>query len=84
MTMKKKGKRIGIIGAGPAGLTAGIIFKQAGYDVKIFDKAPEIVALGGGTSILSTPCSVEVILVSRYKQHCCVDYRRRCVISSSF
>ena len=54
MTMKKKGKRIGIIGAGPAGLTAGIIFKQAGYDVKIFDKAPEIVALGGGI-ILSAP-----------------------------
>ena len=34
---EKKGKRVAVIGAGPAGLTAAIILATAGYDVTIFE-----------------------------------------------
>jgi len=33
----KKGKRVAIVGAGPAGLAAGYYLQQAGYDSTIFD-----------------------------------------------
>ena len=34
---EKKGKRVAVIGAGPAGLTATVILAKAGYDVTIFE-----------------------------------------------
>lgn len=40
--VKKKGKRVAVIGAGPAGLTAAIILAKAGYDVTIFEWKDEI------------------------------------------
>lgn len=40
--VEKKGKRVAVIGAGPAGLTAAIILVKAGYDVTIFEWKDEI------------------------------------------
>ena len=34
---EKKGKRVAVIGAGPAGLTSAVILAKAGYDVTIFE-----------------------------------------------
>ena len=39
--LEPKGKRIGIIGAGPAGLTAARDLVRAGYGVKVFDANPK-------------------------------------------
>jgi len=42
MIKKKQKKEIKILGAGIAGLTAGIILAKNGYNVKIFEKRPNI------------------------------------------
>ncbi len=42
---KEIDKKIGIVGCGPAGLTAGYYLRQYGYQVTLFDKNP---LLGGG------------------------------------
>lgn len=47
----KQGKRIAIIGAGPGGLSAGLALHQAGFEVKIFERHPEIQPLGGAIII---------------------------------
>jgi phytoene dehydrogenase-like protein len=36
--MQKEAKKIVIIGAGPAGLTAGIYARQAGFEVVVLEK----------------------------------------------
>ena len=35
--VQKKGKKVAVIGAGPAGITAAVILVKAGYDVTIFE-----------------------------------------------
>lgn len=35
------GKKVAVIGAGPAGLTAGYYLKKLGYDVTVFEKLPQ-------------------------------------------
>ena len=35
--IQKKGKKVAVIGAGPAGITAAVILAKAGYDVTIFE-----------------------------------------------
>lgn len=40
--VEKKGKKVAVIGAGPAGLTAAIILAKAGYDVTIFEWKDDI------------------------------------------
>ncbi|MFP3298362.1 MAG: FAD-dependent oxidoreductase [Thermocladium sp.] len=47
----KKGKRIAIIGAGPAGLGAAGYLICKGYDIEIYDKLPE----PGGLTIFGIP-----------------------------
>lgn len=39
--------KVAIIGAGPAGITAGLALNKAGIDVKIYERASEITPLGG-------------------------------------
>ena len=36
-TQWRAGKRVGIIGAGPAGVSTALAFLKFGYDVKLFD-----------------------------------------------
>ncbi|MCK5817388.1 MAG: FAD-dependent oxidoreductase, partial [Candidatus Marinimicrobia bacterium] len=36
-----KGKKVAVIGAGPAGLTAGYFLSTEGYEVEIFESAPQ-------------------------------------------
>lgn len=41
-------KTIAVIGAGPAGLAAGIALHRLGFDAAIFEQAPQMEAVGGG------------------------------------
>lgn len=41
----------GIIGAGIGGLTAALALRQAGYDVTVFDSAPDIAPMGAALSL---------------------------------
>lgn len=47
----ESGKRVGIVGAGPAGLTAAYFLRQAGHDVTVLDQMPE----AGGMLTYSIP-----------------------------
>ena len=40
--IEKNGKRVGIIGGGPAGITIAIILAQRGYDITIFESREKI------------------------------------------
>ncbi len=40
--VKKNGKKVGIIGAGPAGITIAVILAQRGYDITIFESKEKI------------------------------------------
>lgn len=48
---KTKNKKVAIIGAGPAGLTAAQVLAKQGYSVTIYDKNPQ----GGGTLLTGIP-----------------------------
>jgi NADPH-dependent glutamate synthase beta subunit-like oxidoreductase/CO/xanthine dehydrogenase FAD-binding subunit len=45
------GKRVAVVGAGPAGLTAAYFLRAAGHDVTVFDRMPE----AGGMLTYSIP-----------------------------
>lgn len=47
----KKDKKVAVIGAGPAGLTAAFFLAKEGYDVKIFETLPE----PGGMAAVGIP-----------------------------
>ena len=47
MPRASRGKRIGIIGGGPGGLSAALALSQAGFDVKVFERDHTTQALGG-------------------------------------
>jgi NADPH-dependent glutamate synthase beta subunit-like oxidoreductase/CO/xanthine dehydrogenase FAD-binding subunit len=47
----ESGKRVAVVGAGPAGLTAAYFLRQAGHDVTILDQMPE----AGGMLTYSIP-----------------------------
>lgn len=57
----RKGKRVAISGAGPGGVSAALAMIRQGYDVRVFERAPEPKPLGGAV-LLSTP----VLAVMRY------------------
>ncbi len=47
----ESGKRVGVVGAGPAGLTAAYFLRQAGHEVTVLDQMPE----AGGMLTYSIP-----------------------------
>ena len=47
----ESGKRVAVVGAGPAGLTAAYFLRQAGHDVTVLDQMPE----AGGMLTYSIP-----------------------------
>lgn len=49
--MAKRDLRIGIIGAGLGGIVAGAMLQQRGYQVRIFEQAPEFARLGAGINL---------------------------------
>jgi protoporphyrinogen oxidase len=40
--MDEQGKKVGVIGAGPAGLTAAYVLSKKGYDVEVFEADAEV------------------------------------------
>lgn len=50
----RPGKRVAIIGAGPGGVSTAMAMHMQGYDVRLYERAAEPKALGGGV-LLSTP-----------------------------
>ena len=50
----RKGRRVAISGAGPGGVSAALAMIRQGYDVRIYERAPEPKPLGGAV-LLSTP-----------------------------
>ncbi|MEN3363449.1 MAG: 6-hydroxynicotinate 3-monooxygenase [Burkholderiales bacterium] len=47
----KKQSRIAIIGAGLGGTVAAILLQRAGYNVKVYEQAPQLVRLGAGINL---------------------------------
>jgi salicylate hydroxylase len=43
--------RIAVIGGGIGGLTAALSLRQAGFDVRIYEQAPELTQIGGGINM---------------------------------
>ena len=51
--------RIGIIGAGIGGLSAALALRQAGFEVDVYEQAPELTEVGGGINM--APNAVRVL-----------------------
>jgi len=43
--------RIAVIGAGLGGLTAAVALQRAGFDVQVYEQAPELTEVGGGINM---------------------------------
>jgi len=50
----KPGRRVAVIGAGPGGLSAGLALHRAGFEVRIFERHPELRPLGGAIILNAT------------------------------
>lgn len=46
-----KGLRVAIIGCGLGGATAALFLQRAGFDVKVYEQAPQLTRIGAGISI---------------------------------
>src|SRR5262245_63993225 len=42
---------IAVIGAGIGGLTAAVALRRAGFDVEVYEQAPELTEVGGGINM---------------------------------
>src|SRR6516165_106391 len=49
--MNTKALRIAVIGGGIGGLTAALSLRQAGFDVEVYEQAPELTEVGGGINM---------------------------------
>ncbi len=47
-------RRVAVVGAGPGGLSTAIAFHRAGHEVRLFERSPQVQAMGGGV-VLSLP-----------------------------
>ncbi|HUB15049.1 MAG TPA: FAD-dependent monooxygenase [Acetobacteraceae bacterium] len=45
------GLKIAVIGSGIGGLTAAVSLRQAGFDVDVYEQAPELTTIGGGINM---------------------------------
>ncbi|MFI1393002.1 FAD-dependent oxidoreductase [Streptomyces griseoaurantiacus] len=52
---KRARNRVGIIGAGPGGLSAAICLHRLGFDVTVFERWPEVRSVGGGIALWPPP-----------------------------
>jgi len=43
--------RIAVVGSGIGGLTAAVALRQAGFDVDVYEQAPELTTIGGGINM---------------------------------
>jgi salicylate hydroxylase len=50
--------RIAIIGAGIGGLSAAVSLRHAGFDVDVYEQAPELTEVGGGINMGPNACRV--------------------------
>src|SRR5262245_7071563 len=51
MTARGGPLAIAVIGAGIGGLTAAVALRQAGFDVDVYEQAPELTEVGGGINM---------------------------------
>ena len=49
--MNTNALRIAVIGGGIGGLTAALSLRQAGFDVEVYEQAPELTEVGGGINM---------------------------------
>src|SRR5437762_1863076 len=49
--MSRAPLRIAVVGAGLGGLTAAVALHQAGFDVEVYEQAPELTEVGGGINM---------------------------------
>lgn len=47
-------RRVAVVGAGPGGISAAIALHQAGHEVRLFERSPQVTPLGGAV-LLSLP-----------------------------
>jgi salicylate hydroxylase len=50
--------RIAVIGAGIGGLSAAVALRQAGFDVDVYEQAPELTEVGGGINMGPNACRI--------------------------
>ena len=43
--------RVAVIGGGIGGLTAAVALLQAGFEVEVYEQAPELTEVGGGINM---------------------------------
>ncbi|MDQ6785615.1 MAG: FAD-dependent monooxygenase [Acidobacteriota bacterium] len=53
MSVENNNQKIAIVGAGPAGLVAALAAHKLGFEVKVFEQAPDFAKVGGGVMIHS-------------------------------
>jgi salicylate hydroxylase len=49
--MRSSALRIAVIGGGIGGLTAALSLRQAGFEVEVYEQAPELTQIGGGINM---------------------------------